>query len=115
MHNAMWFEATARLLWCCRGGERPCWHGALLDFGSTAAWFPAISQAGACRVSRQRSNGEGSIYRRGSDNLWVAALTYVDDNGKLRQRVIASGRRRSDVALVGSGAAPAGRALAEKR
>jgi integrase len=49
-------------------------------------------------MSRRRSNGEGSIYRRASDNLWVGALTYVDDNGKRRQRVIASGRRRGDVA-----------------
>ena len=49
-------------------------------------------------MSRRRSNGEGSIYRRTSDNLWVVALTYVDDNGKRRQRVIASGRRRADVA-----------------
>ena len=48
--------------------------------------------------TRRRSNGEGSIYRRASDGLWVAALTYVDDNGKRRQRVIASGRRRTDVA-----------------
>jgi hypothetical protein len=49
-------------------------------------------------MSRRRSNGEGSIYRRASDNLWVAALTYIDDNGKRRQRVIASGKRRGDVA-----------------
>jgi hypothetical protein len=49
-------------------------------------------------MSRRRSNGEGSIYRRASDNLWVASLTYVDDNGKRRQRVLASGRRRTDVA-----------------
>ena len=39
---------------------------------------------------RRRSDNEGSIYRRGSDGLWVAALTYTDDKGKRRQRVIAS-------------------------
>jgi hypothetical protein len=50
------------------------------------------------KSAKRRGNGEGSIYRRGSDNLWVAALSYIDDNGKRRQRVIASGRRRSDVA-----------------
>jgi len=49
-------------------------------------------------MSRRRSNGEGSIYQRASDGLWVAALTYRDDNGKRRQRIIASGRRRGDVA-----------------
>jgi integrase len=49
-------------------------------------------------ATRRRSNGEGSIYRRSSDGLWVASLTYVDDNGKRRQRVVASGRRRGDVA-----------------
>jgi integrase len=49
-------------------------------------------------MSRRRSNGEGSIYRRASDGLWVGALTYIDDNGKRRQRVFASGRRRGDVA-----------------
>ena len=49
-------------------------------------------------MSRRRSNDEGSIYRRASDGLWVAALTYADDNGKRRQRVVASGRRRGDVA-----------------
>jgi hypothetical protein len=47
---------------------------------------------------RRRSDNEGSIYRRGSDGLWVAALTYADDNGKRRQRVVASGKRRGVVA-----------------
>jgi integrase len=49
-------------------------------------------------TARRRGNGEGSIYRRTSDGLWVGALTYVDDEGKRRQHVIASGRRRTDVA-----------------
>jgi integrase len=49
-------------------------------------------------TTRRRSNGEGSIYRRGSDGLWVGSLTYVDDNGKRKQRVVASGKRRGDVA-----------------
>jgi integrase len=47
---------------------------------------------------RRRSDNEGSIYRRGSDGLWVAALTYTDDNGKRRQRTVASGKRRGVVA-----------------
>jgi hypothetical protein len=47
---------------------------------------------------RRRSNDEGSIYQRASDGLWMGALTYVDDNGKRRQRVVASGKRRADVA-----------------
>jgi integrase len=49
-------------------------------------------------MSRRRGNGEGSIYRRKSDGLWVGALSYVDDNGKRRQRVVASGQRQKDVA-----------------
>jgi integrase len=49
-------------------------------------------------MSRRRSDNEGSIYRRASDGLWVGALTYADDNGKRRQRVVASGKRRADVA-----------------
>jgi integrase len=49
-------------------------------------------------MSRRRANGEGSIYRRASDGRWVGALTYVDDTGRRRQRVIASGRRRAEVA-----------------
>ena len=49
-------------------------------------------------MSRRRSNDEGSIYQRASDGLWVAALTYADDQGKRRQRVVASGKRRADVA-----------------
>jgi integrase len=49
-------------------------------------------------MSRRRSDNEGSIYRRASDGLWVAALTYADDNGKRRQRVVASGKRRGAVA-----------------
>jgi integrase len=49
-------------------------------------------------TTRRRSNGEGSIYRRSSDGLWVGSLTYLDDNGKRRQRVVASGKRRGDVA-----------------
>ena len=28
----------------------------------------------------------------------VASLTYIDDNGKRRQRIVASGKRRADVA-----------------
>ena len=47
---------------------------------------------------RRRSDNEGSIYRRSSDGLWVGALTYTDDNGKRRQRVIASSKRRGAVA-----------------
>jgi hypothetical protein len=47
---------------------------------------------------RRRSDNEGSIYRRSSDGLWVAALTYTDDNGKRRQRTVASGKRRGAVA-----------------
>ena len=47
---------------------------------------------------RRRSDNEGSIYRRSSDGLWVGALTYTDENGKRRQRVIASGKRRGAVA-----------------
>jgi hypothetical protein len=43
-------------------------------------------------------SGEGSIYRRASDGLWVASLTYADDSGKRRQRVVASGKRRGVVA-----------------
>jgi integrase len=49
-------------------------------------------------MSARRSDNEGSIYRRGSDGLWVAALTYTDDKGKRRQRVVASGKRRGAVA-----------------
>jgi integrase len=49
-------------------------------------------------ATRRRDNGEGSIYRRRSDQLWVGALTYTNDQGKRRQRVVASGRRKSDVA-----------------
>jgi integrase len=44
-------------------------------------------------MSRRRSNGEGSIYRRASDGLWIGSLT-LDG----RQKPIASGKRRSDVA-----------------
>lgn len=53
---------------------------------------------GARRMSRRRSDGEGSIYRRASDGLWVASLTYADDTGERRQRVVASGKRRGVVA-----------------
>jgi integrase len=49
-------------------------------------------------MSRRRSDNEGSIYQRASDGLWVGALTYADDTGKRRQRVVASGKRRGDVA-----------------
>ena len=48
--------------------------------------------------TRRRRDNEGSIYRRASDGLWIASLTYADDNGKRRQRVVASGKRRGDVA-----------------
>jgi integrase len=44
-------------------------------------------------MSRRRSNGEGSIYRRASDGLWIGSLT-IDG----RQKPIASGKRRGDVA-----------------
>ena len=43
--------------------------------------------------TRRRSNGEGSIYRRASDGLWIGSLT-IDG----RQKPIASGKRRGDVA-----------------
>jgi integrase len=49
-------------------------------------------------MSRRRSDNEGSIYRRASDGLWIGSLTYADDKGRRRQRVVASGKRRGAVA-----------------
>ncbi len=35
----------------------------------------------------RRANGEGSVYKRG-DGIWTASLTYRDEQGKSKRRVV---------------------------
>jgi len=46
-------------------------------------------------MTRRRSNGEGTVYRR-KDGRWEASLSYVDDAGQ-RRRTSFYGATRADV------------------
>ncbi len=41
----------------------------------------------AARKQLRRSNGEGTVFQRGSDDRWVARVRYVDESGRERSRL----------------------------
>ncbi len=47
-------------------------------------------------MTKRRGNGDGAIYRRASDNLWVGSLTLPFAGGKRRRKVV-YGKTRADV------------------
>lgn len=56
------------------------------------------------RRPRVRGNGEGSLYRRKSDGKWVGALSYVDDEGRQRRRIVYANTQNEARAKLRAGA-----------
>ena len=47
-------------------------------------------------MARQNMNGEGSIYRRRSDGMWIGAVTVgYDDKGRMRRKTVSARTKKS--------------------
>ena len=41
-------------------------------------------------MTTQRANGDGYLYKRKSDNMWIGAMSFRDEDGRLRRKTVSS-------------------------